>query len=67
MIQFRPGDQVRLTRQFASALMSSSRTRVNWAERVGIVKRASGDRVCIIWVGNSAIDQFPIKAVERVA
>jgi hypothetical protein len=64
--KFRPGDTVRLTRQFAHTLESNPKGRgVDWAARRGVVKSCNRSGVLVIWPGRTSTDALPFKAVER--
>ena len=66
MIAFLPGEQVRLTSRFAAVLNKSTKRRVDWLGRKGVVRRCNSRSAYIVWEGCKSIDPVPVKGVERV-
>jgi hypothetical protein len=66
MIQFQPGDVVKLTDRLANSLMKSERKRAIWRNRRGVVHSANSSDVRIIWDGRKSFDSVQIKGVEKV-
>jgi hypothetical protein len=66
MTQFKRGDDVKLTDNYAMALNRSPLARINWLGRRGIVKCSNSNTVSIIWDGTKAQQQVPARGVEKV-
>jgi hypothetical protein len=67
MTQFKRGDDVKLTDNYAMALNGSPKARINWLGRRGIVKWSNPDTVSIIWDGTKAQQTVPARGVEKVS
>ena len=63
---FSRGDRVKLTEQYASALLRGPRRKkVDWRSRQGVVERCSSSEVYVAWEGRRSLDAIPIRGVEK--
>jgi hypothetical protein len=66
MTQFKRGDDVKLTDNYAMAL-NGPRARIDWLGRRGVVQWSNSNTVSIIWDGTKAQQTVPAQGVEKVS
>ena len=59
------GDPVKLTDRYAATLMLTSKHRIDWHTRRGVLHHENRDNVFVNWAGRKTIDQIPKGGVER--